>query len=142
MIRHLAETIDRRRFNLTVCCLKQRGSIGDELVKAGIEVVSFEETKPEKVDYFTFRKVLRLIRERDIQVVHTHTAHGLVDAGLCRVLRPSLVALARKARTAPPSPANGAADPVKDEKPAEANDATAAEAVPGAGEAPPGGNAS
>jgi molecular chaperone GrpE len=59
-----------------------------------------------------------------------------------RVLRPSLVALARKARTAPPSPANGAADPVKDEKPAEANDATAAEAVPGAGEAPPGGNAS
>ncbi|MEO5821013.1 MAG: glycosyltransferase family 4 protein [Vicinamibacteraceae bacterium] len=90
VIRHLAQTIDRRRFNLTVCCLKQRGSIGDELVRAGIEVISFEETKPEKIDYLTFRKLLRLIRSRNIEVVHTHTAHGLVDTGLCRAFRPSL----------------------------------------------------
>ena len=90
VIRHLAQTIDRTRFNVTVCCLKQRGSIGDELVRAGIEVLSFEETKPEKVDYFTFRKLLHVIRSRDIEVVHTHTAHGLTDASLCRLFRPSL----------------------------------------------------
>jgi glycosyltransferase involved in cell wall biosynthesis len=90
VIRHLAQSIDRDRFDVTVCCLKQRGSIGDELVKAGIEVLSFEETKPEKIDYFTFRKLLRLIRVRNIDVVHTHTAHGLVDASLCRLFRPSL----------------------------------------------------
>ena len=35
VIRHLAEGIDRRRFNVTVCVLKQRGHIGDELVRAG-----------------------------------------------------------------------------------------------------------
>ena len=31
VIRHLAQTIDRSRFNVTVVCLKQRGTIGDEL---------------------------------------------------------------------------------------------------------------
>ena len=90
VIRHLAERIDRNRFNVTVCCLKQIGSIGDEMVKAGIDVIGFDESKPEKIDYLTFRKLLRLIRDRNIEVVHSHTAHGLVDASLCRLFRPSL----------------------------------------------------
>jgi glycosyltransferase involved in cell wall biosynthesis len=90
VMRHLAQTIDRRRFNVTVCCLKQRGSIGDELAGAGVDVVAFEEGPKAKVDYFTFRKLLRLLRERRIDVVHTHTAHGLVDATLCRLFRPGL----------------------------------------------------
>jgi glycosyltransferase involved in cell wall biosynthesis len=42
------------------------------------------------VDYFTFRKLLRVIRDKRIDVVHTHTTHGLVDAGICKMLRPGL----------------------------------------------------
>jgi glycosyltransferase involved in cell wall biosynthesis len=91
VMRHLAETIDRRRFNVTVLCLKQRGSIGNELVKAGIEVLQLEdENVKSQVDYFTFPKLLRVVRERRIQVIHTHTTHGLVDAALCRLLSPRL----------------------------------------------------
>jgi glycosyltransferase involved in cell wall biosynthesis len=91
VMRHLAETIDRRRFNVTVLCLKQRGFIGNELVKAGIEVLQLEdEDVKSQVDYFTFRKLLRVVRERRIQVIHTHTTHGLVDAALCRLLSPGL----------------------------------------------------
>jgi glycosyltransferase involved in cell wall biosynthesis len=87
VIRHLAQTIDRQRFTVTVCCLKQKGSIGAELTRAGVDVVAFEDSAPAKVDYFTFRKLLRLVRERDVDVIHTHTAHGLVDASLCRLFR-------------------------------------------------------
>jgi glycosyltransferase involved in cell wall biosynthesis len=90
VIRHLAEKIDRRRFNVTVCCLKHRGHIGDELARAGIEVLELLEPNGKQVDYLTFRKLLKVIRSRKIDVVHTHTTHGLVDAGLCRVLRPGL----------------------------------------------------
>lgn len=89
VMQHLAQHLDRRRFNVSVCCLKQRGHVGDALERAGIEVIAFGDDSG-RVDYFTFRKVARLIRERRIDVVHTHTAHGLVDAALCRLLMPRL----------------------------------------------------
>ena len=61
VIQHLAMTLDRRRFNVTVCCLKQRGHIGDEIASAGIDIVSLGEgDHPKdrgKVDYFSFRKL-------------------------------------------------------------------------------------
>jgi glycosyltransferase involved in cell wall biosynthesis len=90
VIRHLAETIDRSRFNVVVYCLRQRGHIGDEMARAGIEVAGASEGAPPRTDYFTFLKLLKFIRERNIDVVHTHTAHGLVDATLCKIARPRL----------------------------------------------------
>lgn len=90
VVRHLAETIDRSRFNVTVCHLKQRGSVGDEMVRAGIDVVGVPEARGRKIDYLTFRKLRKVIRERNIDVVHTHTTHALVDASLCKVLKPRL----------------------------------------------------
>jgi len=90
VIRHLAETIDRKRFNVTVCCLKQRGSIGIELAAAGIDIVAFDDSPGSRVDYFTFIKLWKVIRSRKINVVHTHTAHGLVDGGICSLLDPRL----------------------------------------------------
>lgn len=90
VIQHLAESIDRRRFNVAVCCLKQRGSIGDELARRGVDIVSFAESLDAPVDYLTFVKLWRLLRSRKVDVVHTHTAHGLFDASLCSLLIPRL----------------------------------------------------
>jgi glycosyltransferase involved in cell wall biosynthesis len=86
VIRHLAQAIDRRRFNVTVCYLKQRGSVGEELERAGVDIVPLPGSTGQGVDYFTFRKLLKLIRSKQIDVVHTHTTHGLVDATLCKLL--------------------------------------------------------
>ena len=94
VIQHLAQTLDRRRFNVTVCCLKQRGQIGAELAKTGIDVVTFgDDEAPKdrgKPDYFTFRRLASLLRARQIDVVHSHTTHGLVDATLCKLFVPHL----------------------------------------------------
>ena len=90
VIRHLALNIDRQRFRVTVCHLKQRGHIGEELAAAGVDMVGIAEGPPTKVDYFTFRKVLRIVRARKIDVIHTHTAHGLVDACLCKLFSPGV----------------------------------------------------
>ena len=90
VIRHLAQTIDRRRFNVTVCHLKQRGYVGDELLRDGVDVIGVTDVPQSKVDYLTFLKLLKIIRARRIQVIHTHTAHGLVDACLCKLLAPGL----------------------------------------------------
>lgn len=88
VIRHLAERIDRRRFNVSVCYLKERGQVGEALARAGIDIVGIKDSN--KVDYFTFFKLLKVIRSRKIDIVHTHTTHGLVDASICKLLRPEL----------------------------------------------------
>jgi len=90
VIRHLALGLDRRRFNVTVCTLKDRGRIGDELANAGVDIVTLPQPPAGKVDYLTFRKLLHVVRERKIDVVHTHTTHGLLDACLCKLLKPGL----------------------------------------------------
>jgi glycosyltransferase involved in cell wall biosynthesis len=90
VIRYLAQVIDRKRFNVTVCYLRQRGPIGDELACSGIDIVGISDSPQPKVDYFTFVKLLKVIWARRIDVVHTHTTHGLVDATLCKLLIPRL----------------------------------------------------
>lgn len=90
VMRHLAQTIDRRRFNVTVCCLKQLGHIGQELLAAGVDIVALADSPQSKVDYFTFRKLRRVIRAKRTDVVHTHTTHALVDACVCKLLTPGL----------------------------------------------------
>src|SRR5687767_11352 len=90
VMRHLAQTVDPQRFKVTVCHLKQRGHVGDELARAGVEIVGLSGEDPTAVDYLSFVKLFRLVRRRRIDVVHTHTTHGLVDAGLCKMLMPRL----------------------------------------------------
>lgn len=90
VIRHLALNLDRSKFDVTVVHLKERGHVGDELARAGVDIVGITDGPATRVDYFTFRKLLKIVRARRIQVIHTHTAHGLVDACLCKLLTPGL----------------------------------------------------
>lgn len=89
VVKHLAENLDRDRFNVTVCHLKERGVIGDEMVEHGIDVVGVDR-KPGRVDYFTAMKLRQILRSRRIDVIHTHMTHALVDASLCRLIMPRL----------------------------------------------------
>jgi glycosyltransferase involved in cell wall biosynthesis len=90
VIKHLVRTIDRSRFNVMVCCIKTRGIIGDELFHQGINVVTLTNSTKQKVDYFTFIRLLKVIRINKIDIIHTHTADALADAGVCKILLPRL----------------------------------------------------
>lgn len=90
VMRHLAQTVDRRRFNVSVCHLKHRGLIGDELYRAGIDIVGIQKSAGSEVDYFSFLKLQKIIRAKRIDVVHTHTTHGLTDSCLCKLMMPRL----------------------------------------------------
>jgi glycosyltransferase involved in cell wall biosynthesis len=90
VIQHLAEAIDRNRFNLTICCLRVLGSIGEALAADGIDIVALADPCNPKHGYLTFLKLLKLIRTKRIDVVHTHTTDALFDAALCRVLMPRI----------------------------------------------------
>lgn len=90
VIRDLVRTIDRARFNVTVCCIKVCGVIGDELLREGVDIVTLSNSAEPKVDYFTFIKLLRVLRQKRIDLVHTHTADALADAAVCKLLIPKL----------------------------------------------------
>lgn len=86
VIKHLVHAIDRRRFNVTVCCIKAAGMIGEELIRDGIEVVVLAEPRRQGPEYLTFVKLRRLIRARKIDIVHSHTTDALADAAVCRLM--------------------------------------------------------
>jgi glycosyltransferase involved in cell wall biosynthesis len=90
VIQSLAQTIDRSRFNLIVCCLKVQGMIGDRLVREGVEIVVLKEPHETKVNYLLFLRLRKLIRERNVRVIHTHTTDALADAAMCKLLDPRL----------------------------------------------------
>ena len=86
VIRNLAHHIDPRLFNLSVCHLKERGSIGDDLHQEGVDIVGIPQPKIYHSDYFSFLKLLKVIRFKQIDIVHSHTTHALIDAALCKVI--------------------------------------------------------
>jgi len=86
VIQHLARAIDRERFNLLICCIKGLGPVGEALRADGFEIVVLSDESNEKSGLLTFLKLLKLIRTRKIDVVHSHTTDAFFDAALCRLL--------------------------------------------------------
>jgi len=89
VVSNLARCLDRDRFEVTACYLKQNGIVGQQMLDAGVDLVPVPGLKGTR-DYFTSLKLLRLIRQRRIQLIHTHDVHGLLDGVVCRTLMPSL----------------------------------------------------
>lgn len=86
VIQRLAQGIDRNHFHVTICCLKVLGPIGEALVADGVEIVVLSDPARPRHGYLAFLKLLKLIRSKRIDVVHTHTTDALLDAALCRLL--------------------------------------------------------
>ena len=85
VIASLARHFDRSRFEVTVGHLKERGTIGDQLADEGHDVVEIPRIATTPGKYFSFRSLHRVVRERRIELLHTHTTYSLTDAALCRL---------------------------------------------------------
>lgn len=90
VIRSLCHHVNRDLFNISVCHLKERGSIGDELYDDGYDIIGIPKSKFFTTDYFTFIKLMRVIRRKKIDIVHSHTLHALADSGLSLLFRTKL----------------------------------------------------
>lgn len=90
VIRHLAQTIDAARFKVTLGCVKTLGFVGRSLAGDGADIVCLTDPTKQGVDYFTALELRRVVRERGIHLIHTHTTDGLVDAVICKLLMPRL----------------------------------------------------
>lgn len=91
VVRDLARFVDRDWFDMCICCTKGLGgSIGEELVRQGIDVFVLPGQHDGRVDYLTSLKLRRAIKDRGVDIVHTHATSALLDAGPCRLMMPQL----------------------------------------------------
>lgn len=81
----LAENIAREEFEVSACYLKEPGVNAEHMLRAGVDLVPIPGLRPGKRDYLSFLKLRRLIRQRRIEVIHTHDIHGLIDGSACRL---------------------------------------------------------
>ena len=86
VVRDLARYLDRDRFDVCVCCTRGLGgSIGEELLREGIDVFVLPGQRHGHTDYLTGLKFRRAIRDRGVDIVHTHAMAALLDAGPSRL---------------------------------------------------------
>ncbi len=86
----LGERLGRDGFEVSACYLKEPGINADRMLHAGVDLVPIPGLIPGKRDYLTFLKLRRLIKQRRIEVIHTHDIHGLIDGSACRLTTPGL----------------------------------------------------
>lgn len=73
---NIVKNIDRGVFDITICCLGEKGVIGEQIEVLGVEVISL---KCKKIGGFNLSLILRLrdfIKERGFDIVHTHMYHA------------------------------------------------------------------
>ena len=86
VIATLCNNLDADRFSITVCWRLARGAIGEELRAQGFELIGLPELDPTVTPRRRFLVLKKLLKERRIDVVHTHDTGALVDAAQCRLL--------------------------------------------------------
>src|SRR5262245_727187 len=72
----LSQHLDPGRFEVTACYLKENGVVGQDMLNAGVDLVPIPGFVPKKVDRLTSLKLRKLVKERGIQLLHTHDMHG------------------------------------------------------------------
>lgn len=88
VIQSLCRNLCASRFNVLVCCLKERGEIGEDLQRSGFDVLEVPKPRRAKVDYFTSLKVAGILSRHKVDIIHSHTTHALSDSAICKLLRP------------------------------------------------------
>lgn len=84
----LAKNLDPRVVKVSVCYLKENGVVGEELERAGVELLPLPGRVYGRPDRLTFLKLRKLILDRGFTLVHTHDMHGFLDACMCRLTTP------------------------------------------------------
>jgi len=90
VVETLATGLDPKRFDVTVCELVGVGEKGERLRRLGYEVTSLLPGGNGRGAYANFLRLRRLVAERQIELIHSHSPATLADAALCRCLRPGV----------------------------------------------------
>lgn len=80
--------LNRDLFEVHLCCIRERGPLADGLEQSGIPVhlVPFRS----RLDPFAMAKLSRLVKRKEISLVHSHMYRSNVPATMLKLLNPRL----------------------------------------------------
>lgn len=81
----LCNYLDKDKYSITVCWRVALGKIGQDLIDQGHEVIGLPDLDPDFMPYNRFLVLKKLLREKKIDVIHTHDTGALVDAAQCKL---------------------------------------------------------
>jgi glycosyltransferase involved in cell wall biosynthesis len=71
----ILKNINQTTYHPIVCCIRGKGEVGEEIEKMGFEVIALgRESKMWDIRIVT--DILKIIRDREIHLVHTHLYHA------------------------------------------------------------------
>ena len=82
---NLVRCLDREKFDIYVLCLNELGDYASEIEKMGVRVIQLPR-QSSGVDYFSFIKVAKIIRNEKIEILHSHNTQALIDAALAGLM--------------------------------------------------------
>lgn len=85
VIVNICRTIDRDKFDVLVLCLRNMGEFVPDVEKLGIKVVYLPQ-KESGADYFSFLKVAKILREENVEIIHTHNTQPFIDGTIGALL--------------------------------------------------------
>ncbi len=86
VVSNLCRHLDKERLNVSVCTLKMIGERGADLLKGGYDVYALPESRYRLGRYLSSCRLSRIVRERKVDIIHSHSTQGLVDGGLVRLM--------------------------------------------------------
>ena len=82
---NICRNIDREKFDVVVLCLRELGDFVPSVEKLGIKVIYLPQKKS-GTDYLSFLKVARILKDENIDVIHTHNTNPFFDGTLGAIL--------------------------------------------------------
>ncbi len=82
---NICRTIDREKFDVIVICLRNLGEFVPEIERMGIKVRLVPQ-KQNGTDYFSFLKLASILKEEEVEVIHTHNTQPFFDGTIAGLL--------------------------------------------------------
>lgn len=86
VVADLARHINRKKFDVSVCFLRENGLVGETMERDGVELIGLARETRGHPDYWTSLRLMNFVRRNGVQLIHSHDTHGLVDCSIVRSL--------------------------------------------------------
>ncbi len=80
----LASRLERDRYSVSVCALREGGPLEGQLQNLGVPVFRLQSTRSGP-DYLSFAKLSRIAAEIRPHVIHTHNTHPFIDGAAAKI---------------------------------------------------------
>lgn len=82
----ISTKIDKTKYEISVCCLRELGELAKELSKNNIKILQIPKNRAGRVDYLTFYKLYKILNGKNIDILHTHNTQPFTDGTIAGIL--------------------------------------------------------